>query len=226
VAPLLQIHGPVSDGSVAFKNEAVEFCKEAPLFSYKENEEGVPEIYGSLELRDDQGTLIDAYKIRVVCIPNYPSLFPYVYETGGRIPVNIDWHVYEGDGHACICAIPEEILVCHNGITLSSFIENQVKPYFFNQKHREMHGFFVRERSHGQFGNIEFFIDIFKTSNILSIVKGLQYIKNRVEPGRTHPCFCGSGVKYRNCHREAYRLLKPLSPQILEAFIGFVMTFA
>ena len=192
---------------------------------YSEGEHGVPEISGSLILTDDQGEQIDTYQIRVVCSHDYPMSFPLVYETGGRIPLNIDWHVYP-DGHACICTQPEEYIVCNSGITLPSFIDHQIKPYLFNQKYREMHGFFLQERSHGRQGNIQFLKEIFKTNNLRLITKWLFYIQSSPEPNRVHDCFCGSRIKYRRCHRDVFRLLKPLSKQTQDRLIQFAASSA
>lgn len=147
-----------------------------------------------------------SYFIRIETTIDYPFGFPYVYETEGRIPHNIDWHVFP-NGHCCIKSIPEEALLCKQGITLLWFIEQQIKPYFFNQKFREIHGYFLNERSHGREGNIKYFEDVFRTKDLTIIAKGLLFIKGRNEPERVSKCFCGSGLKYRKCHREAFRLL-------------------
>lgn len=184
-------------------------------------EHDVPMLIGKLILTDDQQNSIDSYDVKVVCTEDYPLSFPYVYETAGRIPVNIDWHVYP-DGHCCISSKPEENIACNQGITLQSFIEIQLKPYFFNQKYREMHGFFLNERSHGSRGNLEFFTDAFKTNDLSQIIHMLRFIKGHNEPPRVATCFCNSGFKYRKCHREAYRLFKPLPVELLEKFINFL----
>lgn len=190
---------------------------------YVEGDQGIPEIVGTLQLTDDQGNKIDVYEVRIVYTPGYPFRFPLVYEIGGRLPINIDWHVYP-DGHACICTVPEEIIICHAGITVKSFIEQHVRPYFFNQKHREINGFFLKERSHGPQGNIEFFKEVFGTKNLGLIAQSLLYIKSNSEPNRVQICFCGSGIKYRRCHRQVFRLFKPLPGQILDSFIRFLLS--
>lgn len=156
---------------------------------------------------------------------DYPNRFPHVFETGGRIPINIDWHVYPNDGHCCICSIPEEILICKNWISLHSFIENQVKPYLFNQKFREVHGFFLKERPHGNKGNIQFFVEAFKTNDLTTVINGLIFIKQRNEPNRVSQCFCGSGFKYRKCHKESYRVLSLFSNDELNVFIEMIKKF-
>jgi len=187
-----------------------------------ESYEGDSYISGELKLHDDQGSCIDSYFIRIVPSEKYPFQFPHVFETGGRLPYNIDWHVFP-DGHCCLKSIPEEALLCKQGITLPWFIEHQVKPYFFNQKYRELNGYYLKERSHKMEGNIEFFEDVFRTNDLIKIAQGLLFIKGRKKPNRVSKCFCGSGMKYRKCCREAYRSLSKFTDEELELYIRMII---
>jgi len=209
------------DGILRFKCEAKEIHEFYPELIFVE-EDLNPRIVGELILQDEQGLFVDSYQIKIEPIPSFPSRFPYVFETGGRIPVNIDWHVFP-DGHCCIKSIPEEALICKQGISLIRFLEQQVKPYFFNQKYREINGFFLNERSHGLDGNIEFFEEKFNTKDLAQIVRGLYFIKQRKEPNRVEKCFCGSDLKYRKCHRDVYRLLEIFSNDELEIYINMII---
>lgn len=206
-----------------FKAEALLIKDQFPELIYQENVDGKPFLSGNLILKDNQGTAIDQYSIKIECTSGYPFEFPHVYETGGRIPINIDWHVFP-DGHSCIASIPEESLLCKKKITLNWFIEHQVKPYFFNQKYREIHGYFLHERSHGLEGNLEFFREAFRTDRLSIIAKGLVLIKSRKEPNRVSNCYCGSGLKYRKCHRDIFRKLSSLSDEELDLFIKMVIS--
>lgn len=213
------------------KNAFQIFIKEAELIQDEypglkldaDDKNGAPCISGIIQLKSDSGLFIDSYTIKIVPTAEYPLRFPYIYEMDGRIPINIDWHVYPNDGHWCLTSIPEEILICKKGINLLSFIENQIKPYLFNQKYKEIHGFFLKERPHGNRGNVQFFIETFKTSELTTIIKGLIFIKQRNEPNRVSQCFCGSGQKYRKCHRETYRFLSAFTNQELDLFIGMIL---
>jgi hypothetical protein len=202
---------------VRFRGEAKAVQQYLPKMIYEETREGEPYLIGQLTLLDEEGGYVDSYHIRVVPTASFPFAFPHVYEIGGRIPANIDWHVFP-DGHCCLKSIPEEVLRCKGGIGLVDFLENEVKPYFFNQKFRELHGYFLKERAHGIRGNIEFFEELFRTSDRKKIEKGIKFVMQRDEPNRVSRCFCGSGRKYRKCHRETYRLLSKLTNQELEAF--------
>lgn len=221
-----QILGRVNNGFQIFKKEAEFIQNEYPGLILDADIENVPpSISGIIQLEDERGFFIDNYKLKIVPTIEYPSRFPFVFEIEGRIPINIDWHVYPNDGHFCISSIPEEILICKNGISLNGFIENQLKPYLFNQKYREVHGFFLKERPHGNKGNIQFFIEVFQTNDLTTIVKWLIFIKRRNEPNRVSQCFCGRSQKYRKCHRRAYRTISAFTNQELDYFIEMILKF-
>lgn len=216
----------MNNGFLTFKKEA-EFIQNehSGLILDADEINATPSVSGIIQLEDEKGSYIDSYKIKIVPTTDYPNQFPHVFETGGRIPINIDWHVYPSDGHCCISSIPEEILICKKGINLHNFIENQVKPYFFNQKYREQHGYFLKERPHGNKGNVLFFIEAFKTNDLATIIKSLIFIKQRNEPNRVSMCFCGSNLKYRKCHQEIYRVLCAFSNDELNNFIVMIKRF-
>jgi hypothetical protein len=213
------------DGIQVFKQHAENIQAHFPDLIYGLDEGGVPFVHGKIILKDTNNEYIDHYEIMIKPTSNYPYRFPFVFETGNRIPINFDWHVFEQDGHCCIKAQPEEIILCKNGINLLWFIEDQLLPYFFNQKHRELHGYFLKERSHGNDGNIDYFREIFGTQDLNVILKGLAKIRNRKLPSRVEMCFCGSGLKYRKCHREALKILEVFTDEELDHFGKMVLTF-
>ncbi|MEX2565816.1 MAG: hypothetical protein WD431_07740 [Cyclobacteriaceae bacterium] len=211
----------MNSGYSYFKKEALAIESKFPELKFVETESGIPTIVGELILRDEKGERIDSYEIEIVCSHSYPQSFPLVFETKNRIPYNIDWHVHT-DGNACLCTWPEEMIYCRKGINLETFVDKHVVPYFFNQKYREIHGFFLRERAHGNVGNTDFFKEKFRTSNLKLVVNFLEYIKSNPEPNRTNDCFCGSGNKFRKCHRSEFREFKELSVQTIDQFIYMI----
>ena len=169
----------------------------------------LPYLEGSVNLFDKNGLVYDTYNIRIECSKDYPGTFPWVYEVAGRLPANIEWHVYS-DGHFCICTPVEEHIYCRKGITLVQFITAHVIPYLHNQSFREREGYFLNERSHGDLGVVEYFYQKLGTKSLPEIIKILKFIDRCAEPSRTSTCFCGKRKKYRHCHRTGYRDLKLL----------------
>lgn len=183
-------------------------------FSLVEDEACNPYIEGSLHLPDEEGKFIDSYSIKIEVMDGYPNNFPLVYEIAKRIPINIDWHVFP-DGHCCIVTPPEEFLICKKGITLEKFIIKYVLPYFHNQLFRELKGYFLNERSHGDEGIKEFFLSKFNTQDSKKVSQWLLFIAKKKEPVRTANCFCSSGKKYRKCHKNLFRELSIFSSKQL-----------
>lgn len=208
----------MNEAEAIFAAEAVTVGSHFPELSFLQTEDGKPFITGNLPLKDEAGCVVDCYEIMVMPSPDFPERFPLVFEIGGRLPHNIDWHVFP-EGHCCIANIPEEILACRDGMTLHGFISDRVIPYFFNQKFREVHGYFLNERSHGALGNIEFFMDLLATKNLSFIGYFLRFVLRGMELNRVDTCFCGSGRKYRHCHREAYRTVRRFKDEELEGFM-------
>ncbi|WP_298117553.1 hypothetical protein [Flavobacterium sp.] len=206
------------NGYTIFEQEALEVIDEYKELSFK-IEDGVPCIFGSIILLDEYGNIEDTFQIAIKAVSNYPYNFPLLYETGGRIPRNVDWHIFEQTGNCCIASPPEEMIICNSGITLSSFINNQVKNYFYSQIFRNQNGYFLKERSHGNKGWIEFFEETFMTDNIFNIEFGLNQIIEGKKIDRVSICFCGSGKKYRKCHKKSYDILSKLSMEHILYFL-------
>lgn len=196
--------GLLKSGYKVFEHEALAILESYPKQKLEFTEKGVPCLIGHLDLVDKDGFLVDTYRINIEATELYPYRFPYLFETEGRIPKNIDWHVFETDGHCCICTIPDELLKCKKGVSLVQFIEDEVKPYLFNQTHRRIRGYFLNERSHGDDGEFQHYYTHFRTKDLKKIVDWLLFISQKKAPGRTNLCFCGSGEKYRYCHRDAF----------------------
>lgn len=187
-------------------------AKHSGLHLSFENE--IPVLSGEIILFDHAGTLIDQYQVEI-WLPKAADRFPEVFETGGRIPKNVDWHVYETTGNCCIKAPVEERIICSGGITLLQFIDEQLTPYLFNQTFRRMNGYFLHERKHGQAGIIDTYLDLFKTDDPNKMFGLLMFVISNPQPGRTADCFCGNGIKYRKCHRDIFRALKMVDPDLL-----------
>lgn len=206
------------NGYTLFKEQATAVIEKYKELSYKK-ENGIPCVFGSLVLTDEYGGIEDTYQIEIKAVDDYPNSFPLVFETGGRIPRNVDWHIFEDNGNCCIASPPEEIIICHSGLTLLSFIDNQVKNYFYSQIFRNQNGYFLKERSHGNKGWIEFFEETFMTDNIFNIEFGLLQIIEGKKINRVSICFCGSGKKYRKCHKKSYDILSKLSLDNVKLFL-------
>lgn len=193
---------------IDFEIETTEIIKLYPKLNIVEKH-GIRIFAGELDLISEKGELLDTYKVEIHP-SNDPYKFPIVFETGSKIPIDIDWHIYVDNGRCCIKIPPEEELICKRGITFCDFIKDELIPYFFNQTFRRENGYYINERSHGIKGLIEFYGDILKTNDLKNIILIIGNILFRGEPERTSQCFCGKKEKYRRCHRESRRQLLSL----------------
>lgn len=211
----------MNNAYILFTEAAAEGISNFPDLHLQSREDALPFLEGTINLFDEHRAAYDTYAIRIECSPDYPNSFPFVYEIQGRLPHNIDWHLYN-DGHFCICTPIEEYIQCAQGITLTSFIQNQVVPYLHNQSFREREGYFLNERSHGLQGILESLYDLLQTRDTNKMYSLLMCIHKNDTPSRTSKCFCGSGKKYRYCHREAYQLIKSMGQYRLYSIILFL----
>lgn len=183
---------------------------------YESNIDGKAVVAGEIDIIDHNGKYWESYEIEIHCSDLFPSRFPNLYEIGGKIPKIGDWHVYEDTLSCCVKILPEEVLKCKQGITLTSYISEEVLPYLFNQTHRRIEGYYVNgEYAHGNLGIYEYYADALKTGDLKQIAKLLYNIATRPKPDRTSVCFCGSGAKYRYCHRASYEKLSLLGRELL-----------
>lgn len=207
------------NGYTIFEREALTVLEKHKELSF-EIENGIPCVFGYIILYNEHGIVEDKYQVKIQAVDNYPHNFPLVFETGGRIPKNIDWHIFEQTGNCCIASPPEELIICNSGLNLLSFIDNQVENYFYSQIFRNQNGYFLKQRSHGSKGWIEFFEETFMTNNIFNIEFGLTQIIRGKKINRVSMCFCGSGKKYRKCHKNSYDILSKLSLDHVNLFLS------
>lgn len=168
--------------------------------------DGVQLLKGILDIVNEEKEVVGSFSIEIKYCNDFPYKFPLLYEVGGDIPNLPDWHKYTDD-RCCITVEPDEILKCKDGITVITFIENYAIPYFANHIYRTQYGVYKNgEYSHGIIGLLEFYSVLFQTSDKS---KWREYIDlaisgKVIKLGRNARCFCGSGLKYKNCHNKIF----------------------
>lgn len=174
--------------------------------------DGIKALKGILDIKDASNDVVGSFSIEIKFRMDFPYRFPILYEVGEAIPNIADRHKYS-DGKCCITVLPDEILKCKDGISVLSFIEKYVIPYFANQIYYLQHGKYLNgEYSHGKDGFIEFYTNFFRTSNKLKWREDVERVRSGtiIKMDRNKPCFCGSGQKYKNCHDVIYYNIKRL----------------
>jgi hypothetical protein len=182
---------------------------------HAELKENVNILTGNLDIIDQNGKLWETYNIEIHPTEKYPYRFPLLFESGGKIPRIADWHIYSDSGSCCVDVLPNEIISCKNGLSITDFIKSKAIPYFANQTHRIKEGYYkYGEYSHGIAGLIEYYLLQLKTDDVKKALSWMHNISQRMYSHRSvfHPCFCGSGNKFGKCHSETVQLLSQIEP--------------
>lgn len=182
-----------------FENELQNAIKKYPDLIVRKNSDGSEYLKGILNIPDDTGNIADSFSIEIHATAKFPYRYPKVYEVGGDIPMEADWHKYN-DNSCCLTVEQEELIDCHYGITLIYFIERVVIPYFANQIYRKTTGHYLNEYPHGIDGVRLFYSNLFESDdkNLWKTCVINCFTKGKFE--RNHKCYCGSGRKFKTCH--------------------------
>lgn len=166
-------------------------------------------LKGELPIIDANGKEWDKYQIEIKSSDNYPLCFPNLFETADAFPHNADWHVYETDFSCCVDYPANAKIICKNGLHITDYIKSYAIPYFANQTFRIREGYYrYGEYSHGIFGKIEYYQSKLNAKNPNQLLEMFRLMLLGFNPARTALCpFCHK-VKFRHCHRDAFRELQ------------------
>lgn len=181
-----------------FTRQIETFIMEYPNFQ-KVTESGCSYLKGILDIPDDEGNIAGCFSIEIFPTKGFPYAFPKLYEVGGDIPCEADWHKYP-DNSCCLTVSAKEKLICKNGISLLQFVSDIVIPYFANQLYRIQTGKYLQEYSHGEVGIWEFYKELFQSDDYSIWKRCLEGAFGKANFERNGKCYCNSGKKYKKCH--------------------------
>ncbi|OIQ22184.1 MAG: hypothetical protein BM557_02070 [Flavobacterium sp. MedPE-SWcel] len=147
----------------------------------------------------------DSYDV-VINLNSYPRLFPIVYETGGRIPVKMDRHVYPESGSLCFTTRARcQILLKTIIKSLLDFINEILIRYLENNSIYEIDKKYpTEEYPHGKRGRIEGYKDILELDDVISTARAML-MACLERPLVIHQnCYCGSKRRLRKCCRKKH----------------------
>ena len=158
-------------------------------------------IDGAIDIIDENGKEWENYSVAIFIPDNYPSGTPQLFETGGKIKWDKDWHI-NSNGSCCLGPRGKEVKLFTAGGELFEWIDACVLPFLANDKHKKETGHYAnKEYSHGAKGILEYYQDEWDASDEKSILEKLQVIAGQ-KMGRNQKCFCGSMKKYKHCHEK------------------------
>lgn len=195
-----------------FTDDLAKAIERYPNLQIQVTHDGTRFLRGILDIPDDNAAVVGSFFIEIYPSEGYPYRFPLIYEVGGDIRNEADWHKY-ADGRCCITVPPDEILKCKNGISIHQFIDNFAIPYFANQIYRKVNGHYKNgEFAHGPAGLFQFYENLFNSRNTEMWLDNYRYtfLGKKMPCGRNDKCFCESGVKFKMCHLKIFDNLRAI----------------
>jgi len=155
----------------------------------------------------------DAYELRIE-VPDYPEQLPRVFEIGGRIPRDIDEHVFD-TGHLCLGSELRLRLKIGAKLNLVHFADQCIVPYLYSTSRRQTEGRFVLgELAHGNQGLFDDYQDIFGVTNQAEVLAALRILATKPSSAGRHPCPCGCGKRLAQCQfRDRIDQIRKIAPR-------------
>lgn len=149
----------------------------------------------------------DIYGIEVALPSNYPATVPSVWETDGRIPRELDRHVYP-DGSLCLGTPLSLWLALDGDFGLDRMLDIPVRNFLIgNSLVEKGEPWPYDDYAHGPDGIVEHLKELVGIGDGLALGRFLLNMMGGKVRGHW-PCPCGSGEIIRRCHREGIETLR------------------
>ncbi|MEH6758260.1 MAG: hypothetical protein V7676_12245 [Parasphingorhabdus sp.] len=174
-------------------------------------------IEGVFELSDSAG-VFDAFDTTIKVSSSFPWKYPRVFETSGRVIRDAHHHCMP-EGFACLSSWPVW-LAANDNLSFEAVINGPIADWFLSQSIFERKGEWIYgELEHGIYGQLQAMGDLLKIEAPIDIKNKLELLgfSLKINSGlvvflegqKGHiKCFCESGSRYRDCHREHIKKLK------------------
>lgn len=174
-------------------------------------------VRGTLEVVDG-----DRYSLSIALPPNYPHSIPVVWETAGRIPREVDRHVYPD--HSLCLGTPLSLWIDLDGdFAIERVLDIPVRNFLVgNSLVEEGQPWPYGDRSHGAAGIVEHLRELIGSSDTFVVAQFLINILQCKIKGHW-PCPCGSGQIIRKCHREAVEKMRRVPPYVVDHALDLIM---
>lgn len=180
-------------------------------------ENGTCHVRGTIAMVEN-----DRYQLEIELPDDYPNSLPLVWETGGRIPWELDRHVLP-IGALCL-GVPLRLGIALKGrFDIESILEIPVRNFLIGNSLVERgedwpHG----DRAHGVAGILEEFDELIGTDDKMRVSRFLlDVLQGKI---RGHwPCPCGSGLVLRKCHREGWETIRKAPRWLLHHSLDAIM---
>lgn len=160
-----------------------------------------------------EGQEIDRFQVEVSIPPKFPRELPVARETTHRIPLDRDWHVFQGGGLCTV--VPEEWLLNPQSKSVIAYLDGPLRNFLINHALAEAgHPRAMGERTHGPAGLLEAYGEMVGTTEAKPILRYLEFCAAK-KVKRHWPCPCGSSKRVVDCHFAKVQELRRKIPRWL-----------
>ena len=156
-------------------------------------------IEGTFVLAGSKGPF-DGYDVRIELHDGFPIDQPRLFELGGRIPATDERHIFPA-GFACLEVWPTWLAQSADW-SVGAVLRGPIRNFLLSQHHFDRTGEWpFGEHAHGdagQIGAVKALLDP-DGSNPKKALWMLRALHRW--PKGHNPCLCGSGQRFRDCHR-------------------------
>lgn len=190
------------------------FLAEHPDMRVQPSPTGTLRLEGHLAFHADYDggpPIHDAYRLRIDVPLSFPGDVPLVQELDGRIPRDIDHHVFPTSGDLCLGSPLRLQLVARAANDLVDFIWRGVVPYLYAASYREQTGgsYPFGELAHGRDGLLDDYAQIFGLATPEQAERALRLLAMKRRLANKQPCPCGCGKRLGVCQfNETIRALR------------------
>lgn len=165
-------------------------------------------ITGTLSFKETYKSheIEDCFDISVWWPYNFPKDLPKIFECGGRIPHDADFHVNVSDNNSlCLATRRSEKEILIKNPTFENYIIKLVIPFLYAFAYKTQKGCYPwGEEKHADKGLLEDYRTFFNLPDTKITEKFLLQLALHKNMKGHHLCPCGSGKKFRYCHAPLY----------------------
>ena len=156
-------------------------------------------IKGTFVLSGSKGPFV-GFDVHIELHEGFPIEQPRLFEIGGRIPRTKNRHVFR-QGFACLEVWPTW-LAQNNDWSVTSVLDGPIRNFLLSQFEFERTGDWpFGEHAHGDEGQLGALKSLLDPAG--ANTKKAQWMLRALYrwPKGHNPCLCGSGQRFRDCHR-------------------------
>jgi len=149
---------------------------------------------------EDGPVIEDTYDLDIKITARYPDDLPIIKETGGRVPRDLDHHVYPS-GALCLASPRRLHQIALSTPGLTSYAQKALVPYLYAISHWEETGeeFLFGELAHGAVGLVSDFGQVLDLVDPGKIAEAIHLLGMKRRKANKHPCPCGCGDRLGVC---------------------------